>query len=96
LKDLGMTEASTVIREHTRNPRWTRRSPKTVSQRGLDQAELSRADNLPAGLLPNLNNQPLFCDFCASSWRYFFSICFINRSAWLRAMRGTCSSVLRS
>ena len=37
-------------------------------KRVLNQAEFGRAHHLAAGLLPDLDNQLLFCDFCASLW----------------------------
>lgn len=68
LKNLGMTEPRTMIGKHARNRRRARLRTEALNKLITNQTELSRADNFPAGSLPSLNNQLLFCDFCASSW----------------------------
>ena len=78
LKNLWMTEARTVIGKHACDRSRARPRSEALYQRIIDQTEFARSHNLTAGLLPNLNNQLLFCDFVPL---YFFSICLINRSA---------------
>lgn len=68
LKNLGMTEPRTMIGKHARNRRRARLRTEALNKLITNQTELSRAHNVPAGSLPSLNNQLLFCDFCASSW----------------------------
>lgn len=63
-----MTKSRTAIGKHARDRRRTCLSPEALDKRILNQTELSRAHNLKAGPLPNLDNQLLFCDFCASLW----------------------------
>ena len=57
-----------MIGEDTRDRRRARHHSEALDKRILNQTELSRARNLKAGPLPNLDNQLLFCDFCASLW----------------------------